>query len=303
MKHETNARWAALAARFPLSVRDSWSATDEVRPGQLREATWGNHDATVLVLEVDDLNATVVVSPATTEPGVADNDCVVLDGTLSSVSTRIALWPRVRTNFSFAVLCDVVAELDPEAMKSVEHSLSASEAASGSPNAGTSAPFSTAPLLGSGAAIARDELFDSVRFLSEVSPRRQGNQYIQPRSKFPLGLQELISALGVTQSEAMSVIRGKRALTQNQAELVARAAGTSVESVMQALEPLPAELERELLEPRWRATIRNRAYGDDEDRAREELGRSALALAARAKGEGREVWRLKIQAVLATEGA
>lgn len=41
----------------------------------------------------------------------------------------------------------------------------------------------------------------------------------------------------------------------------------------------------------------------DESEAREELGRSAFALAARAKGNGRELWRQRIKAVLAAEEA
>lgn len=107
----------------------------------------------------------------------------------------------------------------------------------------------------------------------------------------------------MTQATAMSVIKGKRALTLDQAEAVAKVADVPVTAVLAAARPLPDDLERELMEPRWRAVIRGRAGARDEAEAREELGRSAFALAAREKGSGRELWRQRIQAVLAAESA
>lgn len=159
------------------------------------------------------------------------------------------------------------------------------------------------PLPGSGAALAIDELIDSIDDLAAVRPRRENTVNARPTAKFPLGLSALMTTLEISQAAAMAVIKGHRALTSAQAEAVARVAEVSVADVLAAAHPLPDELARELLEPRWRSVIRSRAAGGDEVEAREELGRSAFALAARGKGSGRELWRQRIQAVLAAESA
>lgn len=74
-----------------------------------------------------------------------------------------------------------------------------------------------------------------------------------------------------------------------------------MEQVLAAIAPLPDDLRRELQEPRWRAHIRERATDGDEDRARTRLGYEAYQLAARETGAGRELWRQRLHAVLATE--
>lgn len=303
MANEIEDRWAALAAQFPPSVAPTPTGIDdEVHPGQLREAIWGDVEATVLIIEVDDENAEVTVNPVSLEPGVADEHSLLLAAEAVPLRSGISVWPHVTAILSFVVLDGLVAELPADAMSVIRRSPSTARSESYQ-TTGSGPRFGTDPLPGSGAALAIDDLLDSVDGLVAIRPARHHRSSGAQKPSFPLGLSDLITTLGVTQSEAMSIIRGKRALTPDQAELVARAANVPTADVTAAALPLPEELERELMEPRWRAVIRQRSGPRDETEAREELGRSAFALAARDKGTGRELWRQRIQAVLVAESA
>lgn len=302
MTKDIEGRWAALAAQFPPSAPGRPAdRSDDVRPGQLREVIWGRYEATVLVVGVDHEAAEVTVNPVSLEPGVADANAVVLDGGDSPLRGRVAIWPNVNATMSFIVLHDVIAELPKDVTHRVisgPHSPCAA-----SLGHGDSPRFGATPLPGSGAAIAIDELRDSIDELASVRPQRTRTPKAQQTMKFPLSLPALIDTLGITQAVAMSVIKGQRALTPDQAEAVANVAGVPVADVLAVARPLPDDLERELMEPRWRSVIRARVGARDEIEAREELGRSAFALAARDRGSGRELWRQRIQAVLASESA
>lgn len=300
MTKEIENRWAALAAQFPPSrPNTSTNVDDGVHPGQLREAIWGEFEATVLVIDVDDARAEVTVNPVSLEPGVADERTLVLGAESVPLRGGVAIWPTVAVTMSFAVLDGLVAELPERAMHMVKRSFSAVQRASGHRD-GTGPRFGADPLPGSGAARAIDDLLDSVDALCAVRPRVHSQSPTRSRAEFPLKLGELITTLNITQSEAMSIISGKRHLPPDKLEIVARAAGVSVAEVSAASLPLPDDLERELLEPRWRAVIRQHARMGNEAEAREELGRNAFALAARSTGRGRELWRQRIQAVLET---
>lgn len=301
MTNDMEDRWAALTAQFrPSAPSAGVDSNDVVRPGQIREAIWGHCEATVLVNSVDDTTAEVNVNPISLEPGVADAHTVVLDGDASPIRGPIAIWPNINATLSFIVLHDAITELPEETLRRVRAAEAQDSARHGH---GDSPQFGGTPLPGSGAALAIDELLDSIDELAAVRPRRENTVNAQPTAKFPLGLSALMTTLGIPQAAAMTVIKGHRALTSAQAEAVARVAEVPVADVLAAAYPLPDELARELMEPRWRSVIRSRAAGGDEAEAREELGRSAFALAARGKGSGRELWRQRIQAVLAAERA
>lgn len=301
MTKEIEDRWTALTAQFTRSVLDPTETIDDaVLPGQLREAVWGDSEATVLVVAVDDVNAKVIVHPVSLEPGVADADSVLLGAETTPLRGGLSVWPNIEATMSFVVLDSVVAQLPVDIMGRLRNSGTAGKSDS-SKNRGQSPRFAVVPLPGSGAALAIDELFDAVGELVAVHPPRNPQNPTGPPVAFPLGLSALMTSLEISQSEAMAVIRGKRTLTPAQAETVAHAANVPVAQVTAAQLPLPADLLRELMEPRWRSVIRQRSGPEGEIAAREELGRSAFALAARAKGTGRDVWRQRIQAVLAAE--
>lgn len=302
MTKDIEDRWTALTAQFPPSAPGrAADSGDDVRPGQVREAIWGGCEATVLVVGVDDAAAEVTVNPVSLEPGVADASTVVLDGEDSPLRGCVAIWPNVTATMSFIVLHDVIAELPEDVIQRVRRGPHTPRAAS--LWHGDSPRFGDTPLPGSGAAIAIEELRDSIDEIASVRPQRTRTARTQQTMKFPLSLPVLMETLGITQAVAMAVIKGQRALTFDQAEAVARVADVPVGDVLAAARPLPDDLERELMEPRWRSVIRSRAAAGDEGEAREELGRSAFALAARGKGSGRELWRQRIQAVLAAESA
>lgn len=303
MTNEIEDRWAALVAQFPPSLTPRPAGIDdEVHPGQLREAIWGDVEATVLIIDVDDENAEVTVNPVSLEPGVADEHSLLLAAESVPLRGGVAVWPQVTAILSFVVLDGLVAELPDDALNVIRRWPSTARSEPDHTD-GSRPRFGAEPLPGSGAALAIDDLLDSVDGLVAIRPTRHHRSPGARKPSFPLGLSDLIMTLGVTQSEAMSIIRGKRALPPGQAEIVAHAANVPVADVTAAALPLPEELERELMEPRWRTVIRQRSGARDETEAREELGRSAFALAARDKGAGRELWRQRILAVLVAESA
>lgn len=304
MTEDIESRWAELTAQFTPSLPvPPVDGDDEVRPGQLREAIWDRCEATVLVTGVDDVSAEVTVSPVSLEPGVADAQTLVLEGENSPLRGQVAIWPKVNATLSFIVLHNRVADIPEDTLRSIRRAIDAQGAVRQSQTHADSPRFGEPPLPGSGAALAIDELLDSIEELAAVRPLRREAAKAHQTTKFPLSLPALMETLGITQSAAMSVMSGKHSLTPDQAEVVAKAAGVAVADVLAAARPLPDDLERELMEPRWRAVIRGRAGSRGEAEAREELGRRAFALAARGRGSGRELWRQRIQAVLATESA
>lgn len=303
MTKQIEDRWAALVSQFPPSLPNTATDTDdEVRAGQLREAIWGDVEATVLVISVDDALAQVTVNPVSLEPGVSDARSLAFGADFVPLRGGIAVWPNVTATLSFVVLDGLLAQLSDGVMSQIRQATSADTNSSLARHV-ASPLFEAVPLPGSGAALAIDELLDDLEALGAVRPPARPRIPIAQIAKFPLGLRELMETLGITQAKAMTVISGKGTLTPAQARIVAEASGVEIADVMAAALPLPDDLERELMEPRWRAVIRQRAVTEGEDEAREALGRSAFTLAARAKGGGREMWRQCIQTVLATEGA
>lgn len=297
MSDNLEARWAALSAQLPPSFpHDEVDSDDGVRVGQLRSATWGEQDAIVLIVGVDEARAEAVANPVSLEPGVADERAIVLEGDRSPLRGAVTIWPEVNATLSFVVLHDTVAVLTTDAFAAI-----ADGAVRNTNRGGDGARLSRTPLPGSGAALAIDDLMDSIHELASVRPCPRRASQPGREAKIPLSLSELIEALGITQSVAMSVLKGRSALTSEQAEIVARAANVPVTQVLSAARALPEALERELMEPRWRAAVRRRATAGDEASTREELGRQAFALAARSTGDGREMWRQRIRTVLEAE--
>lgn len=300
MSSEASERWMALSQRFPIGPKRrsgmlrSGEPTDAVVVGQLRHAYWGDASLVVVVNAIDDAAAVVSVLPATLEPGVENSKAVVIEDDASPLHGSVAVWPAAQGQIPFATLGAIIAMIPKPQLRAIE-SAPSNDTIPGGLRRGHAEPA-----LESGAALALADLFDAFDVL-QSAPRLQPavSDSAGVRLQVPLGT--IMSALQTSQPRAMAIRMGKESLTVEEASRLAAAAEVAVGEVLGAIDPLPADLQRELQEPRWRSRIRNRAIDGDEDGARTRLGYEAYQLAARETGQGRELWRQRLDTVLATD--
>lgn len=300
MSSEASERWLAISERFPIGPKRrsgllrTTEPTNEVVPGQVRQAYWQEVSVVVIIDSIDDTTAQALVFPATLEPGVEDHSAIIIEENSSPLHGPIAIWPDLPAFVPLAVLGATIASLPGPTLRAIKQATS-----TGTPAVGLRRGHGD-PALGSGAALALDELFDGIDALQRA-PHLLPAADAAPPAQLQVPLPAIMSALNVPQPRAMAIRLGKEPLTVEDACLLAAAADVQVEQVLAAIAPLPDDLRRELQEPRWRAHIRERATDGDEDRARTRLGYEAYQLAARETGAGRELWRQRLHAVLATE--
>ncbi|KJL28825.1 hypothetical protein [Microbacterium oxydans] len=287
MPSDASERWFELAAQFAIPQLPVVSPTSEVARGQLWQASWADAAAIVLVDQVDDDGALAHVLPVSVEAGVADATTVVVDADHSDLHTPLSIWPTAGTWISYAALDGLLETLMPAVLNTVSSwrgQISHTEA----------------PSPGSGAALAIDELFDAVATLKRA-PRLEAPQTIAAGPKLDIDLGLVVETLGVTQSRAMNILKGREPLTEDEAQSLGAAADITADAILGALDPLPKDLARELQEPRWRDSVRRCALDGDEDHGRTRLGYTIYQLAARERGTGREIWRQRLEAYVATE--
>ncbi len=292
-------RWFELSKQFPVgpkrgAVLRSMQPTDDVIPGQIRRAYWGDASAFVVIAAADEVAARVRVLPATLEPGVEDATSTIVESEVSPLHGPITVWPRAAANIPFAALDAAVATIPRPLLDTILEMPSAELAGTGLRRGRGN------PALGSGTALAVDDIFDAIEVLKSVPGLRE-SAAAAPVTRLEVDLQLIMTALEVSQPRAMAIRIGKEPLTREQADKLATAAGVSVHEVLAAVAPLPDDLQRELQHPRWRVHIRRRAVQGDELAARTRLGYAAFQLAARETGQDDERWRQRIEAVLAAD--
>lgn len=286
-------RWSRLAKTASLTLSQTRPLDeDRVEVGQIRDAHWGGAQLFVLILAIDDDSALARVAPVTFEPNVEDERCVVLDSNVDGIATAAAIWPQNSECVSYSVLDHLAGGLSAE----LTTSLVAGRATFDGVRLGGRRPSA-----GSGAAVALDDLFDTLDELASL-PRWEVPAE-RPATKLPISLPEIIEILDVAQPDAMLIAMGKAPLTSEQVESLAGNTGIAVDDILSSIQPLPTDLSRELQEPRWRSAVRDLMLGDDELNGRTLLGYEAYALAARGQGAGRELWRHKLETVVAARRA
>lgn len=301
MSFEASERWFELSRQFPIGPKHggllgSAHRSEDVAPGQVRQAYWGDTSVIVVIVGVDDDTARSQVLPATLEPGVEDQAAIVAESETSPLHGPITIWPDAETTIPFGVLDVTIAWIPPKLLEIIKDASAAERAAAGLREGHSEPP------LGSGAAMAIDELFDALDVLHHA-PGLQPRTEPKTAGGLQIPLPAIMSALHVAQPRAMAIRLGKEPLTPEQARQLALAANLPVDDILANIAPLPDDLQRELQEPRWRTYIRRRATDGDEDLARAQLGYQAYQLAARETGEGRQRWRQRLEAVLATDNA
>lgn len=299
MPSDASERWLAISAQFPIGpkrqggILRSNGSSDDVEPGQVRQASWLDAGAVVLIASVDDAAAQAHVLPVSLEPGVEDSTSVVIEAEASPLHDALAVWPTKAEWIPFAALDAKIASVPKPVLRALR------EASSVPPQLGGIRSGRVDPPLGSGAALAIDELFDAIDVLQRA-PKLEPAAATSPSTRLQVPLPVIMSALQISQPRAMAILLGKEPLTPEEADQLAAAANVPVVRILAAISPLPGDLERELQEPRWRDGIRRRASDGDEARARTRLGYEVYQLAARESGDGRDRWRQRLEAVLAT---
>lgn len=299
MSFEASEQWFKLSQQFPIGPKRggllrSAQPSEDVAPGQVRQAYWHDTSAIVVIVGVDDATAETQVLPATLEPGVEDNAAIVVEAETSPLYGPITIWPQAATTIPFAVLDATIASIPPRLLEIISNATAADRTAAGLRRGHSNPP------LGSGAAMAIDDLFDALDVLQHA-PGLQPSVGAKPAVALQIPLSVIMNALRIPQPRAMAIRMGKEPLTPEEAAQLALAASLPVDDVLANIAPLPNELQRELQEPRWRKHIRRRATDGDEDGARARLGYEAYQLAARETGQGRERWRQRLDALLAME--
>lgn len=298
MSSEAFDRWIALSQQFPVGPKRrsgmlrSTDPTDGVVAGQLRQAYWRDASVIVVIDTVNDNAALASVFPATLEPGVENNTAVLLEDDASPLHGPLAVWPTSPTLIPFSALGETIATIPMAQLRAIRTVLSSDSIADGLRCGHAEPP------LGSGAALALADMFDAIDVIQSAPrlPPAVADTAVQLQVPLPI----IMSALQAPQPRAMAIRMGKEPLTLEEADRLASVAGIPVSHVLRAVAPLPSDLQRELQEPRWRRYVRNRAIDGDEDRARTRLGYEAYQLAARETGQGRELWRQRLDTVLAT---
>lgn len=300
MSSEASERWMALSQQFPIGSKRrsgmlrSTEPTDGVVVGQLRHAYWGDASLVVVIDAIDDAAALVSALPAALEPGVENSKAVVIEDDASPLHGPVAVWPASQALIPFATLGTTITTIPKPQLRAIK------SAPSNDTTLGGLRRGYAEPALESGAALALADLFDAFDVL-QSAPRLQPTASDHAAFQLQVPLTTIMSALQASQPRAMAIRMGKEPLTVEEATRLASAAEVPVSQILGAIDPLPTDLQRELQEPRWRSRIRNRAIDGDENGARTRLGYEAYQLAARETGQGRELWRQRLDTVLATD--
>ena len=293
MPSDARERWSELAAQFAVPEFLTDASTFEVAAGQLRQATWAQSDAMVLIDRIDDEAALAHVYPVSVEPGTDGGGVFVIDASNNPLSTALNVWPKHSHWIPFASLDDLLATIDSVWLKALETAAAGISA----PKLASSAASSAPPAIEKSSVA---ELLDAVDSMEEA-PRLSGSALPEANGHLDIDLEVVMRTLGATQSRAMNLLSGTEPISADEADLLSNETGLPTTPILGAVSPLPAELERELQEPRWRRSVRRRAVEGDEESGRLRLGYDVYQLAARQTGAGRELWRQRLDTFLASE--
>lgn len=271
----------------------------EVRRGQLWRAAWDDTSLLVLILEVGQVDATVV--PVTIDPPAEDEQCFVLEPAATVFGVAATVWMGPRGELPVRVLDVVVDQLPDELVDSLETGARTSarelpwQARPGMP---IQSEFDSAAAVRADVIDDLDVLRSSPALLAEVEGQRTPTlaQVLKEDLNLPVIL-DALRPLGLNQAEVMGILRGTRPITPDQARAVADCTGVPQELVSKAVQPLPADLAAEAERPRWRRTWRALAEQDgvDEADARLAAAYGAFTLAARQTGSGAPDWAGRLE--------
>ncbi|MBB4934373.1 hypothetical protein F4561_005193 [Lipingzhangella halophila] len=281
---------AGLQQRFGMA-----GATEPTR-GQVWRTRWDADVLLVLLLTTSEDKAHAV--PVTIDPSGRDGQSLIAPASMTAFGVDTAVWCGLRCELPFRVLDQVVDHWQEELVCSCERG---GDAEPGSLETGTSGGWEVDE------ADLRCDIearLDRLAHAPACASRHEGG----PPTRDLRGLEALTlpvvkTLLGLSQPEAMAVLRARRPLPLTQARVLADRAGVSVDEVLARVPGLPAALITEVEHPRWRWAITHLARRDShtETEVRERVAQGAYALAARQSGGDAQQWRGRIQRYLEPE--
>jgi plasmid maintenance system antidote protein VapI len=278
-------KYAAPEHLTATGRRLRFGETADVDTGQIWRARWDEVTCLVAVLDVEpEVGTEILVAPMSVEPTGADENSLVVDGNLTGWGVPVTVWVGLAARIPLRTFVEPVDEL-PKPVRAYAHALA------------DRGELGTAPV---GVRVGRRETdpFDvSLTVRADLEDRLTALAHAPalPTSDMPtagdlrqLGLKvlQVQQLLDITLSQAVDVLGGKAALTSEQVDKLADAAGADTEALLALVRPIPTSLARELDSPRWKRLITTCAkqWNVDELTARSISARGTYALAARGAG-------------------
>ncbi|MEV6303900.1 hypothetical protein AB0M02_31160 [Actinoplanes sp. NPDC051861] len=261
-------------------LRQRFSDPDGLDPaaGQVRRAQWEDKSLLVLLLGAAQ-ERYWRVAPVSIDPTGEDENSLVLAAQRSAFSVEVTVWAGLQACLPTAVLSRVVDVWETDVT-----TWCASPGAT-VPAAARRGQF--AMPYGPDAEV-RADLQDMLETLAEAPlvPVRQTTTFDVAAAATRVGLNVLVEALGLAIPAVVKIVKGKAAVTEDQAAILARLFGVAVGDVLAAVNGLPAELAVELERPRWRSVWQTWAaqLRRAEDAVRFQVGARVFALGYRQTG-------------------
>lgn len=294
---KTNAAPLVLRSGAP-KASDVDSAEYEVRSNRLWAARWAGATILLLALREPSNPRTVVVAPVTIEPGLEDQESVVLDASTNELGLPMTVWLGLTREIPIRTLerplGEVLADIPGSPGTIADMTDVTGQSAGTRPGHGNYGDTSPS-------AEKRSEMEDLLdQWMEDLEPlssevEKAGTDHEKPS----FTLTQVMEALDVPQRQATNIIRGRQELLAEEIQQLAAHVGSTPDAISAVAEPLPSDLLLELEQPRWRHLVRTEAQSGktDEADARHNVARQAFALAARQHGEGRNVWRQRLRTI------
>jgi hypothetical protein len=295
----------ARRARIPhalseagLKERFGEQADIQISAGQVWRARW--NEVSVLVLVAEALGQEVTTMPLTLDPPAEDDRCLVIDPSLTVFGVEVTAWAGLSGQLPLRVLEQLV-DLWPDHVVNEIRLAGESPERQALPGTRWGRPFASEL---SPDAMVRAELEDDLEALRHAPALPAAVEGQTPLTLSSLlgkrlDFRTLVSALqplGLSQSEVMSLLQGKRPITLAEAEIIAGVTGLPEEEIAEVVLPLPSGFVAEVDHPRWRRTWRQRADRDGTDEATARLRESydMFARAARQTGAEEPDWQARL---------
>lgn len=246
-------------------------------------------------------HAEIDAVPVTLDPGAEDAESIVLEPALTVFGVGVTLWVGLRTTLPFRVLDEIIDEIPNQIASWVTAATTDSRLPTpegvqvGRP---PETPFDSSATIRAG---VEDDL-EALRTTPSLPVAKRPEKATRTLASVlgrAVDLNVLVGALsrqGFSQSDVMSLLRGKRPLTPDMVDAITRVTGIEPALVAEAVQPLPAEFVEEVDHPRWRPIWRKRVQdeGLDEATARLRVSYEMFALAARQTGSRTPDWPARL---------
>jgi plasmid maintenance system antidote protein VapI len=275
------------SAAVPEQFRRTFTSTPpDPCPGQLWRARRDDTSMLVLLTHVEPTATDAV--PVTMDDDYSTEDAVMLAHDASPLNARLTVWPELVRTLPMRVLENYAGDLELDGAGI--DPLGAVRAAG---RLGRPASSPADPVLE-----YRARISDDSAFMAGISEPSGSGALPSILAGARLPTAELAQILGVSPAEVLSLRRGERPISPDEAARLAPLLGVAEEDLVAANPPPPSKLLMQVAHPRRRAQIMALARVKDisEDEAFTRAVFDTYALAARASGdiEGPEAWNARL---------